>query len=285
MPAPLLWGLLLPLALAASSALASPCLLSDEELVATTSWQTETPAGEAGAGEEPVTYTEYFFQSERIEVIQGSDISASEELRELRDMVSSQSETNAMVLLKRYFDEIKSRDPDSPDVKNASLVLEHQAGQVFQLGCAESLVLARLLSVFSTRKVEVNYYIFASDKDVRLYFALPDRVPAGRLTLRSELAKQHLASGELDGYDFRVVGFSQGFLFEKPMTSMQEIKGGELVPSHTLLPELKKLAGSYNAQIAMTNGFETMSFDSYELSLMSCPSCQRRPAQARAKNR
>lgn len=280
MPAPFSSSLLICLALAASSALATPCLLSDEELVTTTSWQDE---GENG--EEPVTYTEYFFQSERPDVLQGSEISASKELSELRDMVASQSETNAMVLLKRHFDDLKSRDPDSPDVKNAGLVLEHQAGQVFQMACAESLVLARLLSQFSTRRVEVNYYIFASDKDLRLYFALPDRASSNRLTLRSELAKQHLASGELDGYDFRVVGFSQGFLFPKPRESAQKVKGGELVPSHDQLPELKRLAESYKAQIAMTNGFETMSFDSYELSLMSCPNCPPSPAQASAKNR
>lgn len=268
---PLLRYLAAPLALLVTwqTAAASPCLLSDEELVATTTWQAE---GLLSA--EPVTYTEYVYQSPRSAVLQGSELSAAAPFVQLREMVAAKTETNAMVLLDRYYQEQKSRDPDSADVANARLVLEHQAGQVFQVSCAESIVLARLLSGFSTRKVEVAYYLFANADSVRLYFALPDRLPSQRLTLRSELAAKHLASGELDDYDFRVVGYSQGFRFAQPIAGSQEVSGGELVPRHQLLPELTRIAKRYGAQIAMTNGFETMSFDSYELSLMNCPLCR-----------
>lgn len=269
---PLLRTLIAPLALLVAwhPAAASPCQLSDEELVATTTWQAE---GLLSA--EPVTYTEYYYHSPRSAVLQGSELSAKAPFVQLREMVAAKTETNAMVLLDRYYQEQKSRDPDSADVANARLVLEHQAGQVFQISCAESIVLARLLSTFSTRKVEVGYYLFANAESVRLYFALPDRLPSQRLTLRSDLAAEHLASGELDDYDFRVVGYSQGFRFAQPFAQSDEVSGGELVPSHQLLPELTRLAARYNAQIAMTNGFETMSFDSYELSLMNCPLCRK----------
>lgn len=245
------------------------CQLSDEELIAETTWQNE----------DGVAYTEYFYESDRVAVLQGSELSSATAFQELRAKVAAKTETNAMVLLDRYFESLKSRDPDSPDVANARLVLEHQAGQVFQTSCAESLVLAKLLAAFASRTIEVNYYLFANEAKFRLYFALPNSAPAPRLTLRSKLAAKHLADGELEGYDFRVVGISQGFSFAAafpPSASQYQgsVTGGELVPQHQQLPELKRLAEAFGAQIAMTNGFDTMSFDSYELSLMSCPTCQ-----------
>lgn len=251
------------LALLSAPAHSADCTLADEELVVTSTWS----AGEDADGK-PITFTEYMYESDRVDILQGMNLSADAALMELRRKVAAKSETNAMVLLNRHVTALKAKDPKSPDVANGTLVLEHQAGQVFQMSCAESLVLAQLLARFTSRQVEVNYMIFASADKIRLYFALPDRRPTKRLTLRSELGAKHLASGELEPFDLRIIGYSQGFGFGE-----ETLTGGELMPQHLDLPVLKDLATRYNAHIAITNGFESMSFDSYELSIMTCPHC------------
>lgn len=243
------------------------CELKDSELVATTKW-TVDQNGKA------VSYTEYYYDSGRVDELQGTELTANEAFTALRSKVAAQTETNAMVLLDRYLKALKSRDPNSPNLVNGTLVLEHQAGQVFQLSCAESIVLGKVLEKYPSRQVEVNYLFFAKDDSFRLYFAIPDTRPSQRLVLRSDLATQHLASGALDAYDLRVIGFSQGFSFADTPACQQGVTGGELLPDHSDLPKIKNLAEAFNAHVAMTNGFETMSYDSYELGLMSCPACQ-----------
>lgn len=253
--------------LLATPAVQAECTLGNEELVDTKEW-TVTSA-ESG---ESATYTEYYYESKRVDTLLGTQLTSAPQLAKLRDKVAAGSETNAMVLLNRYLKAEKARDPKSANVANATLVLEHQAGQVFQMSCIESLVLAHALAAYESRKVEINYWLFANDTVLRLYFAIPhkaedDHTPK-RLTLRSDFAKEHLASGELEPFDLRIVGYTQGFTFGEGA-----INGGELVPAATHLATLRGFAETYSAQIALTNGFDTMSFDSYELGLMTCPDC------------
>lgn len=244
-----------------------PCKLQADEKLQEVKWT-------IGEGNDQTTYTEYLYQTkdpERVEELLGTTLSSAKSLEQLRAKVAAGSETNAMVLLDRYLKAEKSRDPSSANVANATLVLEHQAGQVFQMSCIESILLGKLLDKYPTRKVEVNYMLFGNDSTLRIYFALPDTLPSAknRVVLRSKLAEQHLKSGELEPFDLRIIGLSQGFVFGEG-----EVHGGELVPDHSQLPKLKSLAEEYSAHIAMTNGFETLSYDSYELGLMSCPLCQ-----------
>lgn len=247
--------------LLAAPALQAECTLGNEELVDTKEWT----VGSA-------TYTEYYYESKRVDTLLGTQLTSAPQLAALRDRVAAGSETNAMVLLNRYLKAEQARDPKSANVANAKLVLEHQAGQVFQMSCIESLVLAHALAEFGSREVEINYWLFADDNRVRLYFAIPHKAEGDahpkRLTLRSDFAKDHLASGELEPFHLRIVGHTKGFTF-----SEDTVGGGELVPAETNLATLRGFAEIYSAQIALTNGFDTMSFDSYELGIMTCPDC------------
>lgn len=257
---------------------AESCALKADEKLQEVNWTLSD-------GDEKTTYTEYLYQTtdpERVEALLGTTLSSAKSLEQLRAKVAAGSETNAMVLLDRYLKAEKSRNPGSANVANATLVLEHQAGQVFQMSCIESILLGKLLDKFPTRKVEVNYLLFGSDSALRIYFALPNTLPStkNRLVLRSKLAQQHLKSGELEAFDLRIIGMSQGFIFSPDglvngaRQALAEVAGGELVPDHTRLPALKAQAEEYSAHVAMTNGFETLSYDSYELGLMSCPQCR-----------